>query len=563
MYFDYFTTAALVDELNEALAGGRIQDIVEIDDLALGLEIYKHQQRHYLFMAAYPEQARVHLTEGKLRRGVMTPSPLGLLLHRYIEGGRIAAVRQPAWERIILLDVITPDAEYTIVVEPIERRANILLVENGIIRECIHRVGANENRVRQLLPGQPYQPPPPQKKIDPADLTLEDVKKLLDDETSRAYQALTRGIHGVSPQLAREIVFQAVGKIDINASDTSARDIFAAIPPVLDPLLDHEWQPGYTEENGEITAYSVYPLTHRAGWKSTPSISAALEKFYGVVSGEEAYEAAKKPIRAQIEGAHKRLKSKLASLQRQTRDDSDIERLKQSGELLLAYQYQVKKGDTILTAQYDPEGDPLQIKLDPLLSPVENAKRYFEKYDKAKRSRQSVPEMIALAQNELDYLDQLAVDLDLATNWPEIGEVQDALQESGYWKGRRLRQTTERSTPIKVVTENGIIIWIGRNARQNEHVTFEKGTADDVWLHARGVGGAHVIIKTGGQKISDQVLSQAAELAAYYSAARKEGKVEVIITERRHVRKIKGGKTGMVRVMQETHPTLRVTPKAQ
>ncbi|MBZ0304761.1 MAG: NFACT RNA binding domain-containing protein, partial [Anaerolineae bacterium] len=248
--------------------------------------------------------------------------------------------------------------------------------------------------------------------------------------------------------------------------------------------------------------------------------------------------------------------------QKQQRDDSEVEKLRQSGELLLTYQFQIKKGMSEFEAQYDYDNPPLKIKLDPLKTAVENAKTYFEKYEKAKRSRATLPELILTAERELRYLAQLETDLDIAASWPEISEVQESLQQAGYWKGPKVRQPPgQKSAPFKVVTQEGIVIWIGRNSRQNEEVTFTKGINEDIWMHARGVPGSHVVVKTGGRQVSEAVLQEAAAYAAYYSKARREKKVDVIVTERKHVRKIKGGKPGMVRVMEQSYPTFRAEPK--
>ncbi len=563
MYFDYFTAAALVDELNDSLVGGRVQKIVEIDDVSLGMEIYSQRSRHYLFLSADPNTARIHLTDDKLRRGSPYDSPLVLRLKKEIDGALILAVRQPAWERIIILDFGTPDGEYSLILEPVERRANIILVENETILECVRRVGADENRVRQLLPGYTYHPPPPQPKLPPALITVEDIKKFLDEDVyAKAPQSLTRRIHGLSPLLAREIIYRATGRANCPAADTSPREVFRAYQEVMLPLLERDWQVGITRENGEITAYSVYPLTHKPPWEKVTAISAALELFYGEISGEAAYEAGKKPLYEQIKNAEKRLNGKLYSLQKQERDEAEVEKLRQAGELLLGYQFQIKKGMTEFEAEYDFDSPPLKIKLDPLKTAVENAKTYFEKYEKAKRSRQALPELILNVERELRYLLQLEADLELAANWPEIGEVQQALQEGGYWRGQKVKAPAgQKSAPYKVIADDGTVIWIGRNSRQNEDVTFGKGANEDIWLHARGVPGSHVVIKTHGRKIDKQVIEEAAAYAAYYSKARKEKAVDVIVTERKHVRKIKGGKPGMVRVMEQSFPTARVTPK--
>ncbi|HLA42165.1 MAG TPA: NFACT family protein, partial [Aggregatilineales bacterium] len=276
MYFDYFTTAALIDELNTVLAGGRVQDVLQMDEFSMGLEIYSQRSRQYLFMSADPEQPRVHLTSGKLRRGMEQPSPILLQMRRYIEGGKLVAIRQPAWERILIFDILHGEGEFSLIVEPIERRANIILVQDGQVKECIRRVFAEDNRVRQVLPGQPYQPPPPQAKLEPQLVTVQDIEKFLfSDAFARIQQALTRHIHGLSPLLGREIAYRAAGKPNAKVDEADASEVMEAFTEVVSPLLEHEWQPGYTVEieapdedvtEGEIldeyvTAFAVFRVT--------------------------------------------------------------------------------------------------------------------------------------------------------------------------------------------------------------------------------------------------------------------------------------------------------------
>ncbi len=556
MYFDAVTMMALVDELNATITGGRVQDSVEIDEDSIGLEVYAHRQRHYLLISAHQQYTRFHLAEDKLRRGVQRPSPLGLLVRRYVEGARIERIHQPPWERIVVFTIDGPEGVFDLVVEPMERRANILLVrDDGIIVDCIRRVGPQENRVRVSLPGQPYEPPPPQKlKRDPYTLTLEQVGEILDNQPGeRARQLLTRHLLGFSPQVAKEVVFRATGAINTKAADTSARALLAVIVELFDAIRAHDWTPGVALDGEDVVAYAAYPLQHVPGWTPLESMSRAVERYYGRLTGPDAYSAAKKPVQAVLTGAKARVEKKLASLRRSLQDEADLERLRQSGELLLAYQYTVTPGQTTLKAQYEVDGPELAIALDPDLTPLENAQRYFERYEKAKRARAEVPGLIRIAENELAYLSQLETDLELATNWPEIGEVQEALQANGYWQGRKTRQSGGgRSAPIKVTTDDGFVIWVGRNSRQNDIVTFSKGSSDDLWLHARGVPGAHVIIQTGGREMPEDVIRRAASIAAYYSRARSETRVLVDVTRRKYVRKIKGGKPGMVTYRNES-----------
>jgi predicted ribosome quality control (RQC) complex YloA/Tae2 family protein len=565
MYFDAVTIMALVDELSKTLVGGRIQDTLEVDDDSVGLEVYAGHERHYVLISAHQQYARVLLSSDKLRRGTQKPSPLGLLLRRYGEGAHIEAVRQPDWERVLIFDLDGPEGVVQLVAEPMERRANILLVrDDGVILDCARRVGPQENRWRVSLPGQPYAPPPPQKlKREPLSLTLTLLGDMLDAEPGeKTQQILTKRLLGFSPQVAKEAVFRATGATSTRAADTSARLLLGVIEELFGAIRSGVWEPGIVAEDGDVTAFSVYQLSYVEGWSPTATVSRALEAYYGPLAGEGGYETAKRPVKEALDEAKGRVQSKLDALRRSLQDDATLEHLRQSGELLLAYQYTVKPGQTVLRAQYEIDGPELEIALEPSLTPLENAQRYFERYDKAKRARAGVPELIEATEQELEYLNQLDTDLDMAANWPEIGEVQDALQTNGYWRGKLTKRPGGgKSGPLKVTAPDGLVIWVGRNSRQNDTVTFEKGGPDDLWLHVRGVPGAHVIVKSGGRPVSDPILRRAAAIAAYYSRARNETRVLVDVTQRKYVRKIKGGKPGMVTYRNES--PLEVTPASE
>ncbi len=561
MYLDAFTLSAFVDECMDTLVGGRVQDSVSIDPTSIGLEIYAARRRRYLYLSADSQRPSLYVLDDRLRRGLPRPTQLGLLIRSHVEGGIIMHVSQPRWERVIQFDIDGPEGEVALIVEPMERRANLLLVRDGIIMDCIRRVGADENRVRVSLPAHPYMPPPPQTgKLDPFYATHEQVADALapgDDPKRKAHQALSGRFLGISPLLAKEIVHRAAGRIDLLAAAADPDAVYTALRECTAPLRDRDWQPGIVERDGVPVAFSVYPITHQVGWHAVEAVSAALRAFYDAPEGEEAYDAAKTPVRAAIAAARAKVEGKLISLRRSMTDDSEREALRQSGELILAYQYAITPGQTELRAQYDLDAPERVIALDPKLTPLENAQRYFDRYNRAKRALDDVPSLIAATEGELSFLDQLATDLELAANYPDIEEVQNALQAGGYWNSARpLMRTGSRSAPLRVVTEDGYVIWVGRNSRQNDQVTFDKGSPLDLWLHARGVPGAHVIIKHDGRRIPESVIEAAAALAAHYSASRSEGKVLVDVTLRRHVKKIKGARLGMVTYSHEEPRTV-------
>lgn len=566
MYLDALTLSALLDELMDTIVGGKIQDAIDVDESAIGLEIYANHQRRYLYLSADNQTPRVHLVEDKLRRGLPKPTQLGLLFRRYVEGGALLHVSQPPWERVLRFDITGPEGEASIVIEPMERRANLILVQDGMVLDCLRRVGAKDNRFRVTLPGRPYVEPPPQTgKLDPFTLTPDELAgafAALDDPKAKAAQALTKNVLGMSPLLAREIIFRAHGSISLLATDADADAVYDAMQSVVAPLKRREWQPGIvTQDDGRITAYSVYPITHLDGWAPVESISTALSVFYGAPVGPEAYAAAKAPLKAALAEARAKLGAKLASLEESMTDDREREQLKLAGELILAYQYAIQPGQTELKAEYDADQPPLSIKLNPELTPLENAQAYFARYNKAKRALDDVPALVRDTKHALGHLDNLDTDLDLAANWPEIDEVQAALIAAGHWRGAVAKRVGGggASGPLRLVTRDGVVIWVGRNSRQNELVTFGKGTAEDVWLHARGVPGAHVVVKMDGRAVPESAIEMAASLAAHYSALRGEAKAPVDVTRVKYVRKIKGAAAGMVTYRNET--TVTATPR--
>jgi predicted ribosome quality control (RQC) complex YloA/Tae2 family protein len=281
--------------------------------------------------------------------------------------------------------------------------------------------------------------------------------------------------------------------------------------------------------------------------------------YYGAPVGMEAYNAAKEPVMEQIDAAIDRLRGKLFSLEQQSADDAKIESLRKKGELTLAYGATLAPKQTAFRAQYEPDGPELEIDLDPRLSYSENAAEYFEKYEKAKRATRQVPRRIARTRHEIRYLQQLKTDLHMAENWPEITEIREQLQDEGYWQGSRAATPRGGRPGMRRFTDDGYVILVGRNARQNHELITERAGGRDLWLHARRIPGSHVIVKNDGRPIPDRVIQHAAELAAYYSAGRHDTNVEVDITERRYVRPIKGGKPGMVTYQNEE--TLTVRPK--
>ena len=364
----------------------------------------------------------------------------------------------------------------------------------------------------------------------------------------------------MSPLLAKEIVFRATGDTNTKVHSTDCDALFDAFKAVFDPMMNREWQTGLGRENGVVSAFAPYELTHLE-WETTASMSSAIAQLYGTIEGVDAYNEAKKPVESAIEDTKAKLSSKLKSLESGLRDDSQLEELKQSGELILAYQYGIQEGQEELRAQYDMDAPELVIALNPELSPLENAQSYFRKYEKAKSAKDEVPQLIEETKMELEYIEQLETDLMTALNWVEIDDVIQTLQERGHWQGKKLKRIGGggRQGPLKVVSRDGYVVWVGRNSRQNAQVTFKTANGQDIWLHARDVPGAHVIIRNDGRRIKDELIAEAAAVAAYYSKRRNDGNVLVDYTRVKYVNSIRGAGPGMVTYRNEQ--TITVEPQ--
>lgn len=565
MYFDVMTISALVDEFMDELVGGRVQNTIDVDPTGYGLEIYMNRQRHYLYLSADQQAPRVHRVGDTLRRGMYKPKQLGLLLRRFIRGAILTHVSQPHWERIIFFDFDHPEhGESRIIVEPMPRRANILLVRHDKIIDCVHRVSAEDNRYRQSLPNYIYEMPPPLTgRIDPFNLDHDVMQQLLSSDKphkDKFFRIAPRKLLGTSPLMAREIAYRTTQNAEATVADLDADDLLAVMRDFFDPLARREWQIGVVADGDMIDAFSTYPVTYMQTWQPLASMSAAVTQYYGAAVGEEAYEQAKKPVRETLQEAKIKFSKKIESLQHSLKDQSQLEHLQHSGELILAYQYAISDDQVELKAQYYPDQPELSIKLNPQLTPLENAQKYFDQYNRAKRAHNNVPQLLQEAQQRLDYILQLESDLEIASNWLEIDDVIQALQKQGFGvthkKIKRLGGS-ERSTPLRL-TKDGYVIWVGRNSRQNDEVTFRKANSDDFWLHARDVPGSHVVIRNDGRRIPETLLEAAASIAAYYSPKQDEKNVDVIVTRCKYVKPIKNAGLGMVTFRNER--TLTVQP---
>ena len=501
----------------------------------------------------------------------------------------LVGIDQPDWERLLVLRFEHPEFGAThLVAELIGRWANLLLLrpagkekEKGKVKsgerrvereewrvlECVHRYRLQDGASRPALPGQLYTPPPAQTGWPPDALTEQQLRLVLEEAAPDAplWRVLVDGLLGLSPQMARELVFRALGNAQAMVQQvTEVTPLLETVATLVDLLQHGGWQPCLARDGtGTPVAFAPYLLTYRTDLKIEPveSISLAVERFYGerTQTAGDQYATARRQVASSVERAAKALRRRQEAIQRELRSPEEINRLRASGEWILALATQITPRQAEL--RLPPEVAFDAIALDPALSPAENAAAYFKRYRKAKRGLEMNRGRVAAVAAELAYVDQLAADLALAADRGEIDAVRSALVDAGYIRQPSAPSITQTKGPRRVTSREGYAILVGRNSRQNEQITFEVAGADDLWLHARGLPGSHVIVRCGGRPVSEETVRQAAGLAAYYSKGQGEAAVDVMMAERRRVHRAPGGRPGMVLV--EGERVVRVRPQGE
>lgn len=579
---------------------GRIQRLGMVDALTIGLEVYSRRKRWHLLASADSENPRIHLVSGMPSTDPNLITPFSQLARKYVRGAFITDISQPPLERIIKLSIAKrtgpadenlsdettdeePDNDETdiwgdenvtrldLYIEIMGRHSNIMMVdEDGLVRESVKRVTPSMSRVRPILPKRVYELPPPPDKPDPRQATSATMEQVI--ANAKAGDTLTnvlvRGFRSVSPQIGREVSFRVTESAQTKMREVgaeSAPDLSRTLRALYQPMLTAAWNPKAYERDDLPIGYGALPMQHLAAEAEeidVESISRAIEVAQVATGTETPKDHAQR--RAQlvenIDRALQSVNTRLHSLQQQHERSKDTERLRRWGDTIYAYLWQIQPGDTELVAESEVGEET--IPLDPDLDPKEVAAKYFDEYRKSQKAGEQLPARIEEAESEIAYLNQLRWLAGEAEGFAAIESIRYEFEEHAPGrlgvdpranKGHQAskKQANRKVSPL--TDDDGNLYYIGKSGRENEQVTFEIAHADDWWLHARGVPGSHVILRTRvpGDEPDTEVVERAASLAAWYSQSRDSGSVDVDVTQRRHVRKIKGAGPGMVTYRNE------------
>lgn len=557
MAFDGITIANIVHELNESLLEGRISKIAqpETDELLLTIKTRKEQRR--LYISASASLPLIYLTETN-KPSPMTAPNFCMLLRKHISNGRIIRIYQPKLERIICFEIEHLDelgdlCRKSLIVEIMGKHSNIIFCsEDGTIIDSIKHVSAQMSSVREVLPGRSYFIPDTMGKADPLTVSREEFAAALSEKPMPLGKALFTTFTGISPVVAEEICFLSGIASEITPKDLSDDvmfHLFNQFSLYFDKVRGHSFTPAIYYDGDEPKEFCALPLSHYSSYarKEYSSISEVLELYYAAKNTITRIRQKSVDLRRIVQTALERSRKKYELQAKQIRDTENREKYKVYGELLHTYGYSLEEGAKKLEALNYYTNEMVTIPLDPQKTAMENAQKYFDRYNKQKRTFEALSKLIKETGDDITYLESVSNSLDIALSEDDLLQIKEELIESGYMRRKFTKKKIKISNkPLHYISSDGYHIYVGKNNMQNEELTFHFAVGNDWWFHAKGVPGSHVIVKTNGDELPDRTFEEAGRLAAYYSKNRGNEKVEIDYIEKKHVKKPNGGKPGFV-----------------
>ncbi len=561
MAFDGIVVANLVRDLNDKIVSGRISKIAQPEKDELILTIKGNRENIRLLISANASLPLLYFTETN-KPGPLTAPNFCMLLRKHISGGRIVSVTQPGLERVVRIEVEHLDEmgdlrRKFLIVELMGKHSNIIFCDDrNLILDSIKHISAQVSSVREVLPGREYFIPHAGEKKDPLTITEEAFKELIKGTPQILSKALYLDLTGLSPVAAAQICHLASLDGDISAkelSDAELTHLYHAFSWVMDDVRQGKFTPNIVYQKEKPAEFASIPLTMYEGGDyrsvSFPSISALLEQYYAEKNAVSRIHQKSTDLRKILSNSLERSYKKRDLQQKQLKDTEKREKYRIYGELLNTYGYNIPEGEKGFSCTNYYDNTEVTIPLDPTLSARENAVRYFEKYNKQKRTFEATTDQLMQTQAEIEHLESISTFLDIARKEEDLAQIKEELTEYGYIKrhfsgGKKQKKIISR--PFHYLSSDGFHIYVGKNNYQNEELTFKLASGNDWWFHAKGIPGSHVIVKSEGRELPDRVFEEAGALAAYYSKGRNQDKVEIDYIQRKNLKKVPGAAPGFV-----------------
>ncbi len=557
MAFDGITIANIVHELKNTLLDGRINKIAQPEDDELLLAIKTNTGMKRLYISASASLPLIYLTETN-KPSPMTAPNFCMLLRKHINNGRITDITQPKLERIIRFEIEHLDelgdlCKKYLIVEIMGKHSNIIFCnDKGRIIDSIKHVSAQMSSVREVLPGRDYFIPDTMEKHNPLDINFADFSSAITTKPCGLAKAIYTSFTGISPVVAEEICHVSGVDSAITPKELSEDvllHLFKRFCLFFEQVNKKNFSPVIYYHGSEPKEFSVLSLSHFAQYesKSFESVSQLLETYYATKNTVTRIRQKSVDLRKIVQTALERNRKKYDLQLKQLRDTENRDKYRIYGELINVYGYGIAPNAKHLECVNYYTNETVMIPLDPTKTPQENSQKYFDKYNKQKRTYEALVKLIEETHDEILYLESVSTSLDIAMSEDDLSQIKEELTLAGYIK-RKFTKKKEKITskPLHYISSDGYHMYVGKNNIQNEELTFHFATGNDWWFHAKGCPGSHVIVKTEGDELPDSTFEEAGRLAAYYSQNRGGEKVEIDYMERKHIKKPKGGKPGFV-----------------
>ncbi len=579
MPLDALCLSGVVHELQNALSGAKIDKIYQPgrDEVVLALRAPAGNVK--LLLSANPSHPRAHLTQIS-RENPDKPPMFCMLLRKHLAGARLLELVQPPMERVVdlrleALDELGDRVERRLVLEAMGRHSNLILLDGeGRIMDCLRRVDSDMSARRQVLPGLFYRLPPAEEKLDPSSLDRAALESALAaaPEESQADKWLLDTFGGLSPLICRELAFRAGGATDARLhqmGEGGRSRLLDELEGLLRSVQENSFTPVMLEKEGHPSDFTFQPISQYGPAVSCvpfPSFSALLDRFYEQRENQERVRQRGQDLIRSVTNARDRAARKIGLQEQELAATRDRERLRQFGDIITSNLHAMEKGMSRLTAAdfYDPECPQIHIPLDPLLTPQQNAAKYYKEYNKAKTAESILTLQLEKGRRDLDYLNSVLEAIALAEGERDLQEIRQELTDTGYL--RRPSKARDRgkrvaSKPMEFRSSSGLRISVGKNNTQNDLLTTKQAFKSDLWFHTQKIHGSHVILWTEGGQPDLTSIQEAAQLAAWFSQGRESGKVAVDYTPVKYVKKPGGARPGMV--VYTTYETAYVAPDGE
>ncbi|MEF9938717.1 MAG: NFACT RNA binding domain-containing protein [Clostridium sp.] len=559
MAFDGIVIADLVHEFSEKLTGGKISKIAQPEKDELFITVKNNRENYKLLLSVNASLPLVYLSETS-KNSPLTAPAFCMLLRKHIGSGRIINISQPGLERVIEFEIEHMDemgdlCRKKLIVELMGKHSNIIFctMEHTII-DSIKHISAQVSSIREVLPGRDYFIPQTTSKMNPLTSDETDLSQLLQTSEEPVGKALYMGLTGLSPVVAEELCHLASIDSHIPANElTDAERIHLShtLMQMMEQVKNAQFEPNILYRGEEPIEFSALPLTFLDSDCSTrifDSISDVLETYYSSRNTITRIKQKSSDLRRIVSTALDRNYKKYDLQIKQLKDTDKRDKYKVYGELLNTYGYELTGGEKEMTCMNYYTNEPIKIPLDSQLTSRENAQKYFDKYNKLKRTFEALTALTVETKEEIDHLESISTALDIALKEEDLMEIKQELTEYGFIKkhgpsGKKIKIT---SRPFHYLSSDGFHIYVGKNNYQNDELTFKFATGNDWWFHAKGIPGSHVIVKCEGKDLSDKTFEEAGSLAAYYSKGRGNEKVEIDYIQKKNVKKVTGAAPGFV-----------------